>query len=145
MTPDEAIAALPFGRAFRFVERVIATDRRTSIVTGMRFDSSLEVIAAHAALGDLVPGSVLIEQAAQTALVLALLRGDAAPGRFGVVGAAKARFDRPVRAPAELFCALTLAYLQTPQLGFAAETSADGEVIARITGACTLEMPAAPA
>lgn len=141
MTPKEALAVLPFGNAFHFVDRVKCVDRDTRIVTSKHYDCRLEVIAAHMVLGGLVPGSVMIEQAAQTALVLALIRGDAEPGRLGVVGAIKARFDRPVTAPAELLCNLSVAYLQRPQLGFAAEISWEGTIVARVTGACTLDMP----
>lgn len=141
MTPSEALAALPFGAAFHFVDSVNSVACNTRIVTSKSYDGQLEVIAAHMVLGGLVPGSVMIEQAAQTALVLALIRGDAEPGRLGVVGAIKARFERPVTAPAELFCHLNVAYLQRPQLGFAAEISLDGAIVARVSGACTLDIP----
>lgn len=144
MTPEAALAALPFGAAFRFVDQVISCDGAGRVVTATHYDTDRKVIAAHASLGSLIPGSILIEQAAQTALLLALIRGDAAPDRLGVVGAIKARFERPVTAPAELWCELTVAYLQAPQLGFAAEISLDGKVITRVSGACTLEMPGAP-
>lgn len=77
-----------------------------------------------------------MEQAAQTAWLLSHLRGEGDAKDNLVIGALQGKFIRPVTAPATINCALRVVYSHDGKVGFMAELTLAGEVVALVKGAC---------
>ena len=77
---DLALASLPHGAAFRFVEAIAAIDLE-HIVAHFHVRHDDPILGAHFPGFPVVPGALLIEAMAQAAAVLAVYRGDYDPSR----------------------------------------------------------------
>lgn len=132
---EDALAALPLEEPYRFVEKVLECDG-LMIRTEMVFTLDHPIIRGHRKVGGLVPGSILMEQAAQTAWLLAKLREDQDDYGMLVVGALQGKFSAPIRAPARVECRVHVPFAQGNNIGFAAELSITGETVAKVKGTC---------
>ncbi|MEQ8307749.1 MAG: hypothetical protein RIA09_14425 [Hoeflea sp.] len=137
MTADDALSELPQKPPFLFVDKVLGhTDLTIAAVFSYELDHP--IVMAHRNVGNSIPGSVLMEQAAQTALVLAKLHTLVPAEMPLLVGALQGKFLRPVIAPSQVICRVAIVYSRSVQIGFKSELEVGGEVSARVKGACSI-------
>ncbi len=141
--PDDRIELLPHGPAARMIERIRSRAPGT-IETEMPWSVRDARIAAHFPPGpSVVPGVFLAEQVAQSALLLAILDGLAAPKELFVVGQLRCDFVRPALAPCTVLARVILTAQVKGSVGFQGECQTDSEIVARIKGVA-MPAPARP-
>ncbi|MBZ5505126.1 MAG: hypothetical protein LAO78_06545 [Acidobacteriia bacterium] len=97
--PTDLSALSPYGDAFRFIESVLLYDSNR-VVTEMTWRLENPLIMAHFRAGPhVVPGTLLSEQVAQSALLLARLEGILAPGEHLMLTQLRSEFRAPAEAP----------------------------------------------
>ena len=97
------LVSLILSLIFLFIDKVNESDGEKFISTTKYYDEKLKVVAAHKKVGGLIPGNILCEQSAQSALVLGLARGLIDLKRHQVVLARqKADLIHPAQAPCEI-------------------------------------------
>lgn len=139
MTTDEVARLLPYGPNFLFVDEVVVMPDERRIVTRKTYASDHPVVGAHRPGGlALVPGAVLIEQAAQSALLLGLESGWIGRGQRVLLARVKAEFLVPVLCPVIVEADIALSICRPETLGFAASLNVGGVVHARVAGVCAL-------
>lgn len=137
MTIDDALAELPQEPPFLFVDKVLEhTDLTIAAIFSYELDHP--IVMAHRNVGNSIPGAVLMEQAAQTALILAKLYTLVPAETPLLVGALQGKFLRPVFAPSQVICRTAIVYSRSAQIGFKSELEVGGEVSAQVKGACSI-------
>ncbi|MCI0340843.1 MAG: beta-hydroxyacyl-ACP dehydratase [Planctomycetales bacterium] len=95
---DPALARLPHGPGFRFVDRVNDLAPGRSGTAEVRLEASHPILAAHFPGDPLVPGVILVEALAQLAGIVwgAAEEPSSPPARRFLAEVSRARFRRPV-------------------------------------------------
>lgn len=125
---------LPHGQAARVVSEIVE-HRQGQIVTLMSWDSSNSLIAAHFPAGPhVVPGVMLAEQVAQSALLLGMLDGLMLIDDLYMLGRLRSDFLRPALAPCAVRAVTVLTGRAGGQIGFQGECFVDDVLVARIKG-----------
>jgi acyl carrier protein len=131
--PSALLRALPYGEEMRCVDGIemLADDH---IVTTMTWQAHDPRVAAHL-IGSpaIVPGVFLAEQAAQSALLLALFAGRLTPERPLVLTRLMCDFRRAAQAPCTVV-AHVRANVSDLEVDFVATCRVTGRDIAQITG-----------
>lgn len=131
--PD-LIDALPQGPGFRFVSEILSLSE-TEIETARDWRIDEPLIVDHFSDGPrIVPGVLMLEQAAQSALLLALHNGVARRGTPLYLAHARTDFLRPALAPCRLCVHVTVIDNASRQFGFVARCTVDQAPVARIRG-----------
>ncbi len=133
---QRACDALPYEASYKFVDRVIESDCKRWIIAEKRYELDDLIIDAHRRVGGCVPGTVLIEQAAQSSLVLGILGDPACANRIALFAQVKAKFIVPVKAPATVLAEIAIKYQDQRSIGFSGKLRCDDTVHAMITGVC---------
>lgn len=131
-----AIATLPHGDLLKLVDQVIDTDRKGWITTRTEYRLDNPLVEAHATLGGTVAGICLVEQAAQTALVLGNIVS-ASRDRTALLSKVKARFLLPVIAPRSVECHLLILHKGQDHIGFSATLKDVANRFATVSGVCS--------
>ena len=93
---DSPAAELPYGDAFRFVEKIVSLEENRCIETEMFYSRDLPMIDAHFRDGPkIVPGVILIEQISQSALLLGRMSATHATEGTPYLGQIRASFLVP--------------------------------------------------
>jgi 3-hydroxymyristoyl/3-hydroxydecanoyl-(acyl carrier protein) dehydratase len=133
-----ACEELPYDRAYKFVDRVIESDGKNWIITEKHYRLEDVIVHAHRRVGGCVPGAVLIEQAAQSTLVLGMLSDPASARRIALLGQVNAKFILPVISPKTVLAEIAIKYKDQGFIGFYAEIRSENTVHAKVTGVCAL-------
>jgi 3-hydroxymyristoyl/3-hydroxydecanoyl-(acyl carrier protein) dehydratase len=133
-----ACAELPYDNAYKFVDRVIESDCKNWIITEKRYGPEDLIVHAHHRVGGCVPGAVLIEQAAQSTLVLGMLCDPASARRIALLAQINAKFILPVISPNTVLAEIAIKYRDQGFIGFSAEIRCESTVHAKLTGVCAL-------
>jgi hypothetical protein len=105
------------------------------LTTSFEWRGERPEIAAHFAAGPkLVPGTLLVEQASQSALLLAILAGYQKPGTPMLLGQFRCRIAGPASAPCTVAVDVSIDALVGGHVGFSAICSIGGDAIAKIRG-----------
>lgn len=124
---------LPYGDGFRFVDRVMELADDT-VVTSKRYESSDPSIAAHKVGGEsVVPGVHLLEQAAQSALLLAMARESERAAMAYWLTKIDGQFHEPVRPPCEVVAETQVVRVQDT-FGFRTACRVSDTLVASIKG-----------
>ena len=100
--PDLPGTLLPQGEGFRFVDMVVSQGP-TSIVTARNWTEDDPIIRAHFTAGPhIVPGVLMAEQVAQSALLMARLKPETASKRNIALAQLRCDFMAPAIAPCVL-------------------------------------------
>lgn len=130
----EILALLPYGDAFLFIDEAESHEARR-LTTSFTWRDERPEIAAHFARGPkLVPGTLLAEQAAQSALLLAILAGYQEPGIPMLLGQFRCQITGPAPAPCAVVVEVSIDALVGGNVGFSATCLVCGHAIAKIRG-----------
>jgi len=136
---------MPYGPDFLWVDEVLEQDGDRRIVTSKHYLANASIVRDHTPAGvTIVPGVILIEQAAQSALLLGLRSGHVVSGKAAFLGRVKADFIAPVVCPAQVEVDLVVSVLRAEAIGFAAKLKSDLQLCAHIFGVCVLADAPAP-
>ncbi|MER8512913.1 hypothetical protein NKH47_08165 [Mesorhizobium sp. M1060] len=130
---DALLALLPYGDGFRFVDQVVGLNDN-SVVTRKRYGFSDPSIAAHQIGGkSVVPGVYLLEQAAQSALLLAMAREPERAVMAYWLAKIDGLFHAPVWPPCEVV-AETQVVLVQDSFGFRTACRIGQTLVASVKG-----------
>lgn len=125
---------LPHGRAFRLVSEIVHRERG-ELATAKHWLADDRILSDHFRGGPhVVPGVLLAEQAAQTALLLAMLEGFARPRELLFLGSLRCEFPAPGYAPCSVVARVSLEAALGNHFGFRARCSVGEREVARIRG-----------
>jgi len=128
------IELLPHGPKARMVDHVCA-HVAGGIETEKQWTQQDARIVDHFPEGPfVVPGVFLVEQVAQSALLLAILDGHVTGKNLFVVGHFRSDFLRPALVPCRVVARVTLTARVRGSVGFQGECHADDRLLARIKG-----------
>lgn len=128
---------MPYGPEFLFIDELLELHGERRILTRKRYDAKHPLLAAHQFGGrSIVPGAILTEQAAQSALLLGIKTGFAQALKYAYLARVKAEFLAPTVCPAAVDADLMISVLRPTAIGFAASLSVDGAARARVAGVC---------
>jgi hypothetical protein len=141
LSRQEVADLLPYGTDFLFIEKAEHLDHR-EITTTLDWDSSNPNISAHFRFGvKIVPGVFLIEQAAQSALLLAILEGQQTPGCPMMLCQVRCDIVAPALAPCRVVALASVDAIVNGKVGFSARCCVNGNAVAKIRGIAS-PMPA---
>ncbi len=125
---------LPQGEGFRFVDAVLARTP-VSIVTARAWTADDAIIRAHFTDGPhVVPGVLMAEQVAQSALLMARLEGTVHSNRAIVLAQLKCDFISPAAAPCTVEAEVRFLAGGTSYVSFEGVCRVGGADVARIKG-----------
>jgi 3-hydroxymyristoyl/3-hydroxydecanoyl-(acyl carrier protein) dehydratase len=125
---------LPYGTAFRLVEKVLAHEAG-GIVTTMTWSLENPMINAHFIDGaHVVPGVLLIEQIAQSALLLGQLEGFVSTGEHLALAQLRCDFRASVLAPVTTRAEVSFRAMSRGNFGFVGSCRDGEKEVARIKG-----------
>jgi 3-hydroxymyristoyl/3-hydroxydecanoyl-(acyl carrier protein) dehydratase len=134
LTRPEILVLLPYGNEFLFVDEAESHESRR-LTTRHFWGVERPEIAAHFARGPkLVPGTLLAEQAAQSALLLAILEGYQEPGTPMLLGQFRCQITYPAVAPCSVVVDVTVDVVVGHSVGFSATCLLGEHEIAKIRG-----------
>jgi acyl carrier protein/3-hydroxymyristoyl/3-hydroxydecanoyl-(acyl carrier protein) dehydratase len=132
--PEDPSTILPYGDQFRFVDLIVSAELNR-IVTSTAWNAENLLVAAHFRDGPhVVPGVLLAEQAAQSALLLANLRGLAAPGEAMFLAQLRCDFRAAAVPPLTILTTVDFRATALGHFGFMATCSSGDLELARIKG-----------
>ena len=136
---SEFIERLPYGFQYLFIDSIVDTDAERYIECSKHYSALLEIVKAHKKIGGYVPGNVLCEQAAQSALLLGLIRGIVdLDSNTVVLAKQKSDFLIPAKAPCEIISKVNILAIGDTKIGYEAKLETDGVCIAKIKGVCAI-------
>jgi 3-hydroxymyristoyl/3-hydroxydecanoyl-(acyl carrier protein) dehydratase/acyl carrier protein len=129
-----ALALLPIGDEFRFVETIVAYDHGT-ITTEKTWTADHPILRAHFVSGPaIVPGTLLGEQFAQSALLLGLRERMIEPKTPLLLSRLRCDFIAAARPPVAIRCTVKFRAQVRGQYGFVGHCLADDREVARLSG-----------
>jgi 3-hydroxymyristoyl/3-hydroxydecanoyl-(acyl carrier protein) dehydratase/acyl carrier protein len=132
--PEDLSAILPYGEDFRFIDSVISIEIGR-IVARTTWRENHPLIAAHFKDGPhVVPGVLLAEQAAQSALLLARLRGLVGPTEHLLLHQIRCDFRAPALPPLTIETTVDFRATGFGHYGFKAICASEGIEFAHIKG-----------
>jgi 3-hydroxymyristoyl/3-hydroxydecanoyl-(acyl carrier protein) dehydratase len=131
---QEVLSLLPYGTGFLFIESADHLGDR-EISTIFDWDDGRPDVSAHFRTGlKIVPGVFLIEQAAQSALLLAILEGEHAAGRPMMLCQVRCDIVAPACAPCRVTAHASVDAIVIEKVGFSARCCVGGNTVAKIRG-----------
>jgi 3-hydroxymyristoyl/3-hydroxydecanoyl-(acyl carrier protein) dehydratase len=125
---------LPHGRAFRLVSEIVHRERG-ELATVKHWLADDRILSDHLPGGPyVIPGVLLAEQAAQSALLLAMLEGFARPRQLLLLGSLRCEFPAPGYAPCSVVARVSLEAAFENHFGFRARCLVGEQEVARIRG-----------
>lgn len=131
---QEIAKLLPYGAAFLFIESALYLDDR-QIATTFYWDEKRAEISAHfETRAKIVPGIFLIEQAAQSALLLAILEDRQMPRDPMMLCQIRCDIVASAFAPCQVTAYVSIDGIVMDKIGFRGLCSVDGDTVAKIRG-----------
>jgi 3-hydroxymyristoyl/3-hydroxydecanoyl-(acyl carrier protein) dehydratase/acyl carrier protein len=142
--PPDILAQLPYGEEFQFIDDV-ALHEKGHIITLRKWAAQDPIALAHFRNGPhLVPGVLLAEQVAQSALLLALLEDFVKDGERVLLSQLRCEFRTPVSVPAEVEADVRFRGTGHGHFGFTGISRASGTEVLRLKGlASKVKLPSA--
>ena len=132
--PLDILGLLPHGPSFVMVSRVVS-HRPGELATSKEWALSDGVIEDHFPKGPkVVPGVLIAEQAAQSAFLLAILDGLAAPNEVFFLASSRCEFLAPALAPCSVIAQTEFTAVVGGRIGFQSRCSVREQIVARIKG-----------
>jgi acyl carrier protein len=132
--PREVRTILPYGDAFRFVDSVVSVEVNR-IVTETTWNPENPLVAAHFEHGPhVVPGVLLAEQVAQSALLLARVRGLVVAGEELMLSRLRCDFAASAEPPVTIRTVVDLRATGFGHFGFIGSCTAGETEFARVKG-----------
>lgn len=132
--PPDVLGLLPYGDAFRFVDSVLVYETKR-IVTAMTWHPANPLISAHFADGpSVIPGVLIVEQVAQSALLLAKLDGLVSFEDHLLLAQLRCDFLDVVFAPATTQADVSFRAMSRGHFGFMGSCRDGQKEVARIKG-----------
>jgi acyl carrier protein len=132
--PPDIEKMLSYGTAFRFVDSVILFEK-TRLITMMSWKLEHPIVKAHVIDGrHIVPGVLLAEQAAQSALLFARAKGFVARQDHLLLSQLRCDFRHPAQAPIITTSDLSIRGTGHGHFGFVATCFAESTELAKIKG-----------
>ncbi|MCO4875574.1 hypothetical protein VOI32_00835 [Paraburkholderia caribensis] len=132
MSDTDFAHLLPYGPSFLFVDGIVTFEQGRRIVTWTDWSRRPDILAAHFRDGPaIVPGALLLEQVAQSALLLRRLSHERDGALY--LGRAMCSFMMPVSGGALLETAVALDVPAPMGMGLRGTIISDGVTVARFT------------
>lgn len=126
-------AAIPYGDGFVFVDAVLELQLPQRIVTSHEYREQGSLAGQHLVGGrGVVPGILLAEQAAQSALILGHASGWLKPGDVALLGRINCTFQSVVELPATVIAVVSAQVQGGGIAGFRADLRVGDSQVARI-------------
>ena len=123
------------------LDRAQWAEGAAELVSYMTYAEDSALLRAHVQGHEpVVAGTLLIEQAAQSGLLLGQLLGVLAMGRPAMLGRVQARFREPVRLGSEVCCRVRMDLSQRRWAAFSAVLDTGGVEVGRVS--CIAHVPA---
>jgi hypothetical protein len=138
LTRPEVLRLLPYGEEFLLIDDAEQRDGRR-VITSFAWAHDRAEIAAHFSAGPrIVPGALVAEQGAQSALLLAVLEGYHPARTPALLRQLRCDFEKPAFAPCTVTVEAAIGAVVENGIGFHAVCSVGEAVVARVRGAAAL-------
>jgi acyl carrier protein/3-hydroxymyristoyl/3-hydroxydecanoyl-(acyl carrier protein) dehydratase len=140
MTRNDLIERLPYGESFLFIDEAQHLGER-HITSRFAWTGDRPEIAAHFLHGPkLVPGVLLAEQVAQSALLLAILEGYRPSREPMTLAQFRCEIVAPAPAPCTVVAMVEVDAIAGEAMGFRGTCSVDGQLVAKVRGIAAASM-----